>query len=61
MSTTIKDTRAVRETQKAILVVVGHDEHWIAKSQIDDDSEVWRAGHSGDLVISDWLAEQIGL
>jgi len=29
---------------------------WIPKSQIDDDSEVWEPGQSGELVTSEWIA-----
>ena len=52
---------ALRETGQAILCVVRGRELWIPQSQITDDSEVWRAGHKGRLVITRWLAEQKGL
>lgn len=30
----------------------------IPQSQIDDSSEVWKPGDEGELVISQWIAEQ---
>ncbi len=34
------------------------EEVCIPQSQIDDDSEVWKPGQEGKLVISEWLAIQ---
>jgi len=51
------DCTAINETDLALLVnipTVG--EEWVPKSQIDDESEVWENGHSGELVISEWFA-----
>lgn len=52
-----------KDTGKAILVKCPDWEKplWIPKSQIDEDSEVYEADTAGDLVISQWLAEQKGL
>jgi hypothetical protein len=33
---------------------------WFPKSQIHDDSEVWREGQEGELVVTEWFAEQRG-
>ena len=55
------DADCIRETDKAILVLVGSEELWIPKSQIDDDSEVWKEGDAGELVISNWIALEKGL
>lgn len=33
---------------------------WIPHSQITDDSEVYKPGTSGKLVVKEWLAEQRG-
>jgi hypothetical protein len=53
---------AKRETDKALLCLFPDgEEHWIPKSQIDDDSEVYREGDVGKLVVSQWIAEQKGL
>lgn len=58
----IADCRAVRASDKAILVDVPTvGEVWIPQSQIDDDSEVYRTDDEGDLVISNWIAKEKGL
>lgn len=33
---------------------------WIPQSCIHDDSEVWKKGQRGDLVIMEWFAEKKG-
>lgn len=38
-----------------------YDEVWIPKSQIHEDSEVTESGDEGNLVITRWLAEQMGV
>lgn len=47
-----------RETERALLCVMNEEEHWIPKSAIGDESEVWEIGTSGTLVIKRWLAER---
>lgn len=37
------------------------DAVWIPKSQVDDDSEVYKKGTSGTLVITEWIATEKGL
>ena len=44
-------------TAKAILVVCEGEEAWIPTSQVHDDSEVYKAGTEGTLVIPRWVAE----
>jgi len=63
MSRTVSydDVECIHETDDAILVVVEGDEYWIPQSQIDDDSEVWKNGDEGTLVITEWIAEKKGL
>jgi len=58
----IEDAKCVRATEKAILVEapVLDDDEWIPQSQVDDESEVWKIGDSGVLVVSDWWAEKKG-
>ena len=51
---------ATAETDKAILVEIDDEKHWVPKSQIHDDSEVWKKGQSGTLIVSQWYAEQKG-
>lgn len=54
------DVTVERETDMALLCVIEGQEHWVPKSQIADDSEVFEEGTSGTLVIKRWLAEQKG-
>jgi hypothetical protein len=58
-----EDCEALHETDKALLVYIPefNEEHWIPKSQIKADSEVYEEGTSGTLVIGEWIAEKIGL
>jgi hypothetical protein len=57
----IQDVVAVKETEAALLVEIEGEEFWIPKSQIDDDSEVYKMGTDGTLVISAWFAEKLGV
>lgn len=53
---------ALAETDKALKVRLDEDTViWMPKNQIDDDSEVWKVEHEGELVVSQWIAEQKGL
>jgi hypothetical protein len=50
-----------RETAKAILVVMtGGKEEWIPQKAVHDDSEVWRKGQAGKLVVARWFARMRG-
>ena len=59
---TVEGCSVQAETTKAILVRLptGGDV-WVPKSQIHDDSEVWKTGQTGDLVVSRWYAERNGI
>lgn len=48
-------------SEKAIRVRIDGDHYWIPQSQVTDDSEVYRKGDEGKLVITRWIAEQKGL
>lgn len=56
-----ESVRCISQTQKAILVRIDDKEHWIPQTMIDDDSEVWRKGDEGTLVIREWFAVKEGL
>ena len=68
----IEGAKCIAESSKSILVQceceeferddshAEDDKAWIAKSQITDDSEVYKKGTSGTLVVSEWLAEKKG-
>ncbi len=58
---TIENVECIRESANAILVRIDGDEMWIPQSQVHADSEVWRKGDEGKLVITKWIAEQKGL
>lgn len=62
MSFTLHDCKCVAETDAAILVESPDltKSEWIPKSQLDDDSEIFRKGHTGTCVVTEWLAEQRG-
>lgn len=56
VSVPVEEVKA--ESAKAILIVTEESEGWIPTSQIRDESEVWKKGDSGSLVIPRWLAEE---
>jgi hypothetical protein len=49
------------DTPKAILVTVEGKQVWIPKFAIHDDSEVYKKGTSGKLVVLQRIAEEKGL
>ncbi len=58
----IDDVTCEKETVKAILVKHGRGVlTWVPKSVVHDDSEVYKEGTSGKLVVARWFAEKEGL
>lgn len=58
----LHDVVVQTETDKALLVIIDGQEHWIPRSQIvDSESDVLAVGDSGTLAITDWIAKQKGL
>lgn len=55
------DVRCTRETDKACLCIIDGVSTWIPKSQITDNSEVWKKDDKGLLVITEWIAIKKGL
>jgi hypothetical protein len=54
-----ENTKALRDTDKALLVEFEDGtEKWIPKSVIEEDSEVYKIGTSGTLVVKQWFAEK---
>ena len=45
-------------TEKALLVVIGGEDHWMPKSQCDN---ILEEGESGELLITEWIGGQKGL
>lgn len=58
---TYEGVKCVGETAKAILVDIDGTRYWVPQSQVDNDSEVYKKGDVGDLVVSRWYAEKEGL
>lgn len=58
----IQNAECVRTTDKAILVRADEFDEpvWIPQSQVHEDSEVWKLGQTGDLVVTEWFAEKQG-
>lgn len=56
-----KNVKALRATDKALFCEINEEDHWIPRSQIDDSSEVYEEGHEGELVVSQWIADEKGL
>ncbi len=58
--TTVVSGTLRRETDRAILLEVDVDEHWLPKSQIDwtEDAE---PGEEIDVEVPEWLADERGL
>ena len=54
----IVQAKCIAQTEKAILVEIRRDQQWIPQSVILDDSEVWKEGDEGKLVIAAWFAEK---
>lgn len=48
-----------KATDRAILADFGDAVYWIPQSQVHDDSDIWREGESGKLVITDWYADKM--
>lgn len=57
------DCKAIAVTPKAVLVKLPEMEKpiWFPQSQIHANSEVWKEGDEGTLVVKRWIAEQKGL
>jgi hypothetical protein len=53
--------KCAQETAKALLIVVDGKQHWIPKSQIGPDSEVFKVNDEGTLSLAEWLAVEKGL
>lgn len=61
LNVSIEDVVCKHATDKAILVEIDGEDFWIPQSQITDDSEVWKGGDEGTLVITEWIATQESL
>ena len=53
----------IAETENAICVTesgISSEPFWVPQSQVHDESEVWKDGDQGDLVVNRWFAEKQG-
>jgi len=62
---TIEGAEGIKDSDsgKALLVEAiefDNGSKWIPHSQIHENSEVYKPGTSGDLIVTEWLAEQNG-
>ena len=65
MSDTVRfdNVRAIRNSVHAVLCVFedrDDEEHWIPLSQVDDDSEVYKDGTEGTLIVTRWSSPEEG-
>ena len=59
---TFEHVTAIAATDKAVLCELDDGgQHWVPQSQIHEDSEVWKRGDTGTLVVTQWWAEKQGL
>jgi 4-hydroxy-3-methylbut-2-enyl diphosphate reductase IspH len=58
-----EDTRCIGQTDKAIKVRLATREEpiWVPQSVVHDDSEVYKLGQTGILVLPEWFALKEGL
>lgn len=57
---TFESVRCIASTDKACLCTGPWEDReiWFPISQIHDDSEVYRKGHEGKLIVTKWIADQ---
>jgi hypothetical protein len=58
--------KAIRKSTTGLALLVefdedGSDDLWVPFSQIHDNSEVYKVGHTGDVVVTQWWADTKGL
>ncbi len=55
------NARGIKATPRALLVQrYNGDEQWVPQSAIHDDSEVYKPGTDGKLVVDEWFARSKG-
>lgn len=58
----IKDVLIKHVTADALLArLPSGKEVWFPKSQVHDNSAIWKAGETGTLTVTVWIAEKKGL
>lgn len=51
----------LRTSDKAALLVIDGDEHWVPFSQIEDNEEPLKEGYSGQLYLTRWICDEKGI
>jgi hypothetical protein len=54
------NSKAIKATRTDVLVEVDGKQRWVPQRWIHDDSEIWRAGDEGVLVVEEWWVEENG-
>lgn len=55
------DVVVEHETEGALLCIIDSEKYWVPKSQIHDDSEVYKLDTEGALIVVTWWAKKAGL
>lgn len=58
----VEGAKCTKATEKALLIEAPEFEQavWVPQSQVTDDSEVYKLGDDGVLIVSLWFATQKG-
>ncbi len=60
-SVRVADVEVILDSGTALLCMIGERQVWVPVLEMKYGSEVAKVGDHGKLVISRWLAEQVGL
>lgn len=52
---------ALHSTDKALLCDFGDSQQWIPHNHIHDDSDVYKPGDKGEILVTEWIAREKGL
>lgn len=62
MSTaTFEKVTVAHETKDALVVMIDGKKHWVPKSAVDEDSEVYKMDTDGKFIVAEWWAIKAGL
>lgn len=56
----LEDVEVLNESAHALLIKLDGQTYWVPKNHVSDNSEVYKVGHSGTMIVSAWIAEQKG-
>lgn len=55
------DVEVIAQTDKGLLIDDGDNRVWIPKSEVRDDSETYKKGDAGTMILATWIAKEKGL